>query len=579
MSKVKLKNIFPLLRSTRSYDKVDFKDDFIAGLTVAVMLVPQGMAYALLAGLPPIYGLYAGIIPTLIYAIFGTSRQLSVGPVALVSILVLAGISKFAEPGSSEFIQLAILTGLLAGIIQLLLGVLRLGFLVNFLSVPVLSGFTSAAAIIIIFSQLKSLLGLSITNSNQVHEIVLNIYPQIVNTHLPTFSMGIAAITLMLGLKKINKRLPYPLIAVVLSILVVWIFGLEQSGIAILGAIPQGLPVFEVLEFDFNIIQQLLPLALTICMISFIESLAIAKNIEAKRKNYRILPNVELFALGISKIVGAFFQSYPTTGSFGRSALNEEAGAKTGISSIITALLIVLILLFLTPLFYYLPKAVLAAIIMVIVQRLIDFKEMKYLWKHDRKDFLTFLTTFLITLTVGIQLGILMGVFISIAQIIYKNAKPHVAILGRIPNTRHYRNVSRFPEAIQPSDTLIFRFDAQIYFGNTDFFRSKIEDLILQYSPTLKNLILDASSITDLDTSGVKMLNELLSDLEKKKINLCVADAIGPVRDILYKTGLMSKIGENHHFMHVSDAVAFFEGETVATFQEKCIMARQQNVD
>ncbi|MEM6699913.1 MAG: SulP family inorganic anion transporter, partial [Bacteroidota bacterium] len=380
-------------------------------------------------------------------------------------------------------------------------------------------------------------------------------------------------------LKKANKRLPYPLIAVVVSILFVWIFGWYQSGIAIIGEIPQGLPAIKSLPFDLETVQNLLPLALTICMISFIESLAIAKNIEAKRKSYRILPNVELFALGISKIVGAFFQSYPTTGSFGRSALNEEAGAKTGISSIITALLIVFILLFLTPLFYHLPKAVLAAIIMVVVQRLIDFQEMQYLWKHDRKDFLTFITTFVITLTVGIQLGILMGVIISIAQIIYQNAKPHVAILGRIPNTRHYRNISRFPEAIQPLDTLIVRFDAQIYFGNTDFFRSKIEDLVTQNTPTLKNLILDASSITDLDTSGVKMLNELLVYLERKEIKLCVADAIGPVRDILYKTGLMNKIGEDCHFMHVSDAVAFFEGKMVATFQEKCTMARQQNVD
>lgn len=579
MNKIKLKNIFPLLRSLRSYDKIDFKDDFIAGLTVSVMLVPQGMAYALLAGLPPIYGLYASIIPTLFYALFGTSRQLSVGPVALVSILVLSGISEFAEPGSSEFIRLAIITGLLAGVIQVILGLLRLGFLVNFLSVPVLSGFTSAAAIIIMFSQLKNLLGLNIANSNQIHEIILKLYPQIINTHLPTFLIGAGAIVLMIGLKKINKRLPYPLIAVVFSIAIVWLFRLDQSGIAIIGNIPQGLPAFEALTLDVNTIQSLLPLALTICMISFIESLAIAKNIEAKRKNYRILPNVELFALGISKIVGAFFQSYPTTGSFGRSALNEEAGAKTGISSIITALFIVFILLFFTPLFYYLPKAVLAAIILVVVQRLIDFQEMKYLWKHDRKDFLTFITTFTITLTVGIQLGILMGVVISIAQIIYQNAKPHVAILGRIPNTRHYRNISRFPEAIQPTDTLIVRFDAQIYFGNTNFFRSKIEDLVLQYSPTLKHLILDASSITDLDTSGVKMLNELLSYLEKKRIKLCVADAIGPVRDILYKTGLMEKIGENHHFMHVSDAVAFSEGKMVATFQEKCTMARQQNVD
>jgi len=575
----KTKNVFPLLESLKNYSQPDFKGDLIAGFTVSVMLIPQGMAYALLAGLPPIYGLYAGIIPSLLYAFFGTSRQLSVGPVALVSILILSGISEFAEVGSSEFISLAITTALVAGIIQILLGVFRLGFLVNFLSLPVLSGFTSAAAIIIMFSQLKNLLGIDLVRSNQIHQIILNAYPQLSNTHLATFLMGISAILLMMLLKRINKALPIPLIAVALSTVIVWWFGLDQAGIETVGSIPQGLPGFQIPTFDFQSIQDILPLALTICLISFIESLAIAKNIEAKHKSYRIIPNQELIALGIAKIGGAFFQSYPTTGSFGRSAINDEAGARSGVSSIISVVLIILILLFLTPLFYYLPKTILAAIIIFVVQRLIDVKEVKYLWKHDRKDFLTFITTFIVTLTVGIQLGILMGVVISIAQIIYQNAKPHIAILGRIPNTRHYRNINRFPEAIQPTDTLIVRFDAQIYFGNTSFFRAKIEDLVLQYSPTLKHLILDASSITDIDTSGVQMLTDLLNYFEARKVKLCIADAIGPVRDILYKTGLMDKIGEQNHFMHVSDAVAFFEGKMVETFQAKIIMAKQQNVD
>ena len=324
---MKLGQILPIAEWLPNYNKKDFKGDLIAGLTVAIMLIPQGMAYALLAGLPPIYGLYAGIVPLLLYAFFGSSRQLSVGPVALVSLLVLAGVGQFAEPKSELFITLAITTALIAGIIQVILGAFRLGFLINFLSHPVIAGFTSAAAFIIGFSQLRNLLGIDISRSNKIHVIVSDAILHLQDVNYVTLGIAIGSIALMLVLKKIKKSMPYALIAVIIGTTIVWGFNLDSMGVATVGEVPRGLPGFTVPKLTFQQILDLLPLALTICLISFIESLAIAKTIESRHKNYKVSPNQELLALGFAKIGGAFFQAFPTTGSFTRSAINDEAGA------------------------------------------------------------------------------------------------------------------------------------------------------------------------------------------------------------------------------------------------------------
>lgn len=573
-----LKRILPIIDWLSNYTRRDFGADFLAGITVAILLVPQGMAYALLAGLPPIYGLYASIIPLLLYAFFGSSRHLSVGPVALVSLLILTGLSELATPGSARYIELAIATSLLAGLIQIALGMLRLGFLINFLSHPVIAGFTSAAAFIIALSQLKNLLGIDITRSTQVYEIILNAAKNIGEVHVLTLIIGVSSIVIMLIVKRISRKLPYALIVVVVATLLSQWLDWATLGVSTVGNVPAGLPSFEVPATDWATWQQLLPLALTICLISFIESLAISKTIAQQKKTYRIRPNQELFALGITKVVGSFFQSYPTTGSFARSALNTEAGARTGISSIISAILVALILLFFTSAVYHLPNAVLAAIIVIAVRNLVDIKEAKYLWKNDKSDFIIFIITFLLTLTVGIQQGVLIGVLLSIALVLYQTAKPHIAILGRVPDTNHYRNIKRFPNAIQPDNQLlVVRFDARLYFGNVEYFRQMIDELLKEHQQ-LKRIILDASSIAGIDSSGTHILKVVIEDVQAKGITFCIAEAIGPVRDVLYKTELMELIGKENHFMHVRDAIDYFEGNDLARVKANFEKARQQNV-
>ena len=562
---MKLGQILPIAEWLPDYTKKDFKGDLIAGLTVAIMLIPQGMAYALLAGLPPIYGLYAGIVPLLLYAFFGSSRQLSVGPVALVSLLILAGVGQFAEPKSELFITLAITTALIAGIIQVLLGAFRLGFLINFLSHPVIVGFTSAAAFIIGFSQLRNLLGVDIPRSNKIYVIISNAFSHLQDINYVTLSIGLGSIILMLVLKNIKKSLPIALIAVIIGTTLVWGFSLDKMGVSTVGVVPKGLPGFVFPQLTMQQILDLLPLALTICLISFIESLAIAKTIESRHKNYRVRPNQELIALGLAKIGGAFFQAFPTTGSFTRSAINDEAGAKTGISSIISASIIALILLFLTPLFYYLPKAVLAAIIVVAVIGLVDVKAAKKLWQTDRRDFASLITTFIITLTIGIQAGVFAGVILSIGFIIFQNSRPHIAILGRMPDSAKYRNISRFPKATQWDDIVIMRFDAQLYFANAEFFRETIETITERKNGDLKLIILDCSSIHDVDSSGVQVLKEVIDYLNERGIKFYFSGVIGPVRDMFAKTDLMETIGFENQFLRIHDAVVYYKSSNIGS--------------
>ncbi len=555
---MKIDQILPIAEWLPKYTKKDFKGDLAGGLTVAIMLIPQGMAYALLAGIPPIYGLYAGIVPLLLYAIFGSSRQLSVGPVALVSLLVLSGVSKFAEPWTNEFVVLAIATALIAGIIQMLLGFFRLGFLINFLSHPVIAGFTSAAAFIIGFSQLRNLLGIDIPRSNKIHIIISDVFAHLEQINFVTLAVGIGGIIIMLMVRRIRKNMPVAVFGVIVGTLAVWGFGLDAYGVQTVGSVPKGLPEFTVPSLTFQQYLDLVPLALTICLISFIESLAIAKTIESRHKSYRIKPNQELIALGLAKIVGAFFQAFPTTGSFTRSAINDEAGARTGISSIISASIVALILMFFTPLFYYLPKSMLAAIIVVTVINLVDVDVIHHLWKSDRRDFISLVTTFIITLTIGIQAGVLTGVILSIALIIFQNSRPHIAILGRMPETTKYRNITRFPQVIQWEEIVIMRFDAQLYFANAEYFRETIENITARKNGKLKLIILDASSMHDVDSSGVKVLIEVISYLKDRGVKLYLSSVIGPVRDRFTKTGLMETIGIKNQFLRIHDAVQYY---------------------
>ncbi len=554
-----LKSFFPIAENFSTHSTQDWRKDLIAGTTVAVMLVPQGMAYAMLAGMPPIYGLYGGLIPLLLYAILGTSRQMSIGPVAISALLVLAGVSQIADPMTPEYISLVILTGMLVGIAQMLLGVFRLGFLVNFISHPVIVGFTSAAAIIIAISQLKDLLGISIPRFSHVYETIHYASNHFSETNWVTVALCFASIIVMLILKKINKAIPGALLVVILGTLLVYFVGEEKMGVELVKGVPQGLPSFQIPEITWEQIKILYPTIFTVTIICIVESIAIAKVLQSKHGDYQIRANQELIALGISKIGGAFFQSIPTSGSFTRSAVNNEAGARSGFSSIFTAILIGLTLVFLTPLFYFLPKAILAAIILLSVISLFDWQEAKHLWHTHRSDFYMMLTTFIVTLSLGIEEGVLAGVVLSICMVLYRSSKPHIAILGKLPESINYRNIDRFESAMQPEDILVIRFDDQLYFGNASYFQETIQEIINEREVETKMILLDASSMHDMDSTGFHTLKELQQYLNSRNITFYISGMIGPVRDFVAKSGFVDEMGAQNYFLNIHQGVTHFK--------------------
>lgn len=571
-----IKKYFPVLESLSSHTAKDWRSDVIAGLTVAVMLVPQGMAYALLAGLPPIYGLYGGLIPLFLYAIMGTSRQMSIGPVAISALLVLAGVSQLAEPMSAEYINLVILTGLLVGVAQLLLGVFRLGFLVNFISHPVIIGFTSAAAIIIAVSQLKDLFGIEVPRFTHILDTITYVFQHLSETNGVAVALCLGSIGLMMILKKISAAIPGALIAVIIGSVLVYYFGEMALGVSIVGSVPSGLPEFAIPVLSWEDIRILLPTVFTVTIICVVESIAIAKVLQRKHGSYKIRPNQEMIALGISKIGGAFVQALPTSGSFSRSAVNNEAGAKSGWASIVTAILIGMTLLFLTPLFYYLPKAVLAAIILLSVKGLFEWEEAVELWKTDRNDFFMMLATFVVTLIFGIEEGVMAGVLLSILMVLYKSSMPHIAVLGKLKNSRSYRNVKRFEDSEQISGTMIIRFDEQLYFANAAYFQDEIQELIDENLDGLEMVLLDASNINSVDSTGVHALEAIHRYLNKKNVTFLISGVVGPVRDSLAKTGFMKKLGEKNQFLDVHQAMACYTNNESTKWHPDAIQSNEE---
>ena len=550
-----LRTYFPLFESLKGYNKRAFYSDLSAGLIVGIILIPQGMAYAFLAGMPPVYGLYAGLVPMVLYAIFGSSRQMSIGPVAISSLLVLAGVSQLAEPFSEQYIQLVILAGIGIGISQFFLGLMRAGRVAQFISHPVIAGFTSAAAIIIAINQLRDILGIAIPRFDYSYETLLYAIQNWNEANLISVTMGILAMIIILVLKAWKKVIPGALIVTILSILITWAFNLDSRGLEIIGQVPSGLPSFGVSGLNYEVFESLAPVVFTVTVIGIVESTSIAKVLETKHTNYHINLNQELLALGISKIGGAFFQALPTSGSFSRSAVNNETGAKTQVSSLITAGLIVLTLAFLTPLFYYLPKAILAAIILVAVRNLFDLPEARFLWNTHRIDFTLMMITFFATLILGIEEGVFAGILLSILNVLYRSAKPNIVILGNIPGTTYYRNVNRFEEAQEVEGKLIIRFEDQIYFGNANYFKESIRALIGKHKTEVKELLLDAKSITYIDSSGIKALKEIHKYLKRRKISLTICGAIGTLRDQLEKSGFLEDIGEDKHFIYLHHAI------------------------
>lgn len=556
----KIKSVFPILNTFGDYNSRTFKGDLTAGITVGIMLIPQGMAYAVLAGMPPVYGLYASIVPLLIYAVFGTSRQLAVGPVAMVSLLVIAGVGEIAEVGSDRFIQLAILTALGVGLVQLLMGIFRMGFLVNFLSHPVLSGFTSAAAIIIGASQIKNLLGLDLPRTNYVHDILIGLGNKLSQIDPATTAIGIGSIAAIILIRKWKRTFPSALFVVITGTLITAGLNLSRVGVDIVGEVPKGLPTFDMGFVNVTDLRILLPIILVISLVSYMESIAVAKAI-ANKHGYKVDANKELVGLGFANIGGSFFQSFPTTGGFSRTAVNDQSGANTTIASAISAMIIGLTVLFLTPLFYYLPDAVLAAIIMVAVAGLFDYREMVHLWKTDKRDLSMMMVTFIATLTLGIEEGIGIGVIISLALVIYSSSKPHSAELGRLGETKTFRNIDRYKDAVITDDVIIYRFDAPLYFANVEHFKETINQKIKKSGENLKLVILDASAINSIDSTGVYTLEELIYELKERRIEFYISGAIGPVRDKLKKSGIVELIGKHTFFFDVNDALNNYKKE------------------
>ncbi|MBU9722599.1 MULTISPECIES: SulP family inorganic anion transporter [Bacillaceae] len=552
-----LKKYITALEWIPQYDKSHLRGDFSAGLIVAIMLIPQGMAYAMLAGLPPVIGLYAATVPLLIYALFGTSRHLAVGPVAVVSLLVLSGVSTIAEPGTSEYIAYVLLLMLMVGVIQFLMGVLRLGFLVNFLSHAVISAFTSAAAIIIGLSQLKHLIGVKLEADKNVFMILYESVARIQEINPITFGIGISGILILIVMKKYLPKIPAPLVVVGLSIMIVQFLQLNQSGVSIVGHVPEGLPGLSIPAVTIDGLIKLLPVALTISFIGFMESIAMAKAIAAKEK-YKVDPNKELIGLGLANVGGSFFSGYPVTGGFSRSAVNYQSGAKTPLASLITAVLILLTLLFFTGFFYYLPNAVLAAIIMVAVYNLIDVKEAKHLFQIRSLDGWTWVITFIGTLAIGVEQGILIGVIFSLLVYLWKSAYPHMAELGFLEEEKVYRNIKRFPEAKVNPKVMIYRIDSDLFFANMTFLEDKLCDKI-QDKPDTKWIVLDFSGVNGIDAVSIHALEEMMESCGRGEIGFLFAGVKGPVRDLLNRAHWEEKYGDNYKYLTIEHALRVIE--------------------
>jgi sulfate permease, SulP family len=483
----------------------------------------------------------------------GTSRQLAVGPVAIVSLLTLSGVSALAEPGTGEFIALAALLALLSGVIQLGLGLLRAGFVVNFLSHAVISGFTSAAAIVIGLSQLKQLLGVDIASGQSVFGLLYEAAQRIGEANPYTLAIGLGSIAALVAARKLAPRLPAALVVVGLATLATYLFGLGGRGVAIVGDVPSGLPAPSLPVLDGGAISALLATALTVSFIGFVESFAVAKSI-ATREKYRIDANQELKGLGLANVAAGVFSGYPVTGGFSRSAVNYQAGARTGLASLVTALLVLVTLFAFTPLFYHLPTAVLAAIVMVAVYGLIDVREAVHLFRLKKVDGWTLLITFAATLGIGIEQGILIGVGFSLLVFVWRSAYPHAARLGYLARERVFRNVERFPEVRTFPGTMILRVDASLYFANMSFLENSLRSAIIE-RVDLRHIILDFSGVNDMDAVAVATLEELMGEMEAQGIEVRIASMKGPVRDITARAGWPAKFGERIAYFSIERAL------------------------
>lgn len=563
-----LRRLVPATTWASHYDRSDLRPDVTAGLTIGAMLVPQAMAYALLAGLPPEIGLYASIVPVVVYALLGTSRQLAVGPVAIVSLLTASALGSVHEQGTAGYVAAATLLALLVGVVHLVIGVARLGGIVNLLSHAVLVGFTAAAAIIIGLSQVQHVLGVRIERSEHVHETVDELVRSLGAAHGPTLAVGAAGITVLLAVRRWAPRVPGALLVVAASIAAVHLFDLERRGVRTVGDIPNSLPAFGLPAIDGGAIGTLVTTALVITLVGFMESIAVAK-VYARRHGYQIDPNQELIGLGAANVASGLFGGYPVTGGFSRTAVNDAAGARTPLASVVTAAVVLVAVVLFTPLFEVLPQAALGAIIIVAVVNLVDIREMRHIARVKRSDLIGLGVGFTATLVLGIEIGIGVAVVASMLVVFARMSRPHTAVLGRIPDTTTYRNVARFPEATTVPGVRVVRIDAAVSFVNAQHVQrlclagaaAAAADHLAHGEPGVgPALVIDCEGINDLDVTGAEALGEVITELAESSVAFHLSDVKGPVRDVLQRAGLWDRLA---HRIHASahDAVVAITGD------------------
>lgn len=560
----------PALTWGRSYDRSALVSDVVAALIVTIMLIPQSLAYAMLAGLPPEVGLYASVAPLLFYAIFGSSRVLAVGPVAVVSLMTAAAIGEHAVAGSAAYWSVAITLAFISGSMLLVMGLLRLGFLANFLSHPVISGFISASGLLIAASQLKSIMGVKADGHNFV-DLVHSLLLQIPNTHLLTFYVGVLATVFLFWVRKGLKPLLIrfgmkdraadvlakagPVAAIAMTALLTCIFQWQAQGLKIVGSVPQGLPPLTLPLWDIALWKELAMPALLISVVGFVESVSVGQTLAAKRRQ-RIEPDQELVALGASNVAAAFTGGFPVTGGFARSVVNFEAGAQTPAAGVFTAAGITLASLLLTPALYFLPQATLSATIIVAVLSLVDFSIFKKTWAYSKADFVAVLATLFATLIRGVEAGLVVGVGLSLVLYLYRTSRPHIAEVGQVPGTEHFRNVLRHTVSVSPK-VLSLRVDESLYFANARALEDRVNEAVASH-PELAHVVLQCSAINDIDTSALESLEAIEKNLRDSGITLHLSEVKGPVMDRLQKTHFLQALSGKvflTHFQAVHELV------------------------
>ncbi|MCK9563567.1 MAG: sulfate permease, partial [Bacteroidales bacterium] len=550
-----LQRLLPCLGWLRSYDRGAAGRDGLAAVIVTLMLIPQSLAYAMLAGLPPVAGLYASILPLVAYTLFGTSSALAVGPVAVVSLMTAAALGPLFPAGSPEYVAAALLLALLSGAVLVLMAVLRLGFIATFLSHPVIAGFVSAASILIAIGQLPHILGISASGGN-VMETLAVLAAGIGETHLPTLAIGAGSLLLLLLARKsfkvwlsrlgvgeglaANLAKAGPVITLLLAVLAVTLFDLAAAGVAVVGAIPGGLPPLTAPPLDVDLALQLLPAALLISLVGFVESVSVGQTLAARRRE-RIEPNQELVGLGGANIAAAISGGFPVTGGLARSVVNHDAGARTPMAGAFTAIGIAVTALLFTPLFHNLPHAVLAAIIIVAVLGLVDFRILRRTWRYSRPDALAMVATMLGVLLVGVEVGILLGVGLSLFLFLKRTSEPHIAVVGQLPGTQHFRNVDRYL-VVESAKVLSMRVDESLYFPNARYLEDQVARQVGLH-PGIRHLVLMCPAVNLIDASALESLEAISERLRAAGIQLHLSEVKGPVMDQLRRSDFLDRFG------------------------------------